>query len=135
MAMLQPLCSERGTMTSTFVSSALALALACSTCTAFAAPKPPVPFQAYGQDQNRGGWDAPPGDLRDIQRQGFHDGIQAARNDFQNRGRMDPDHHGEFRHPPVPPEARDDYRDGYRRGYSVAMNHMQGGGDRGNYPR
>jgi hypothetical protein len=31
----------------------------------------------------------------------------------------------EFRHPPVPPPARDEYRDGFRRGYESAFSHFR----------
>ncbi len=121
-------------MKSYFVAPTLALALLGSSGAAFASvPSQPLAPQAYGQDHDdhhdgdRGGWDAPPGDFRDVQRQGFHDGIEAARNDFQSHQRPDPDHHREFRHPQVSPDVRDSYRDAYRRGYAVAMQHMQGG--------
>ena len=39
----------------------------------------------YGQ----GGWDAPPREFSDIQRQGFHDGIEGARKDIQNHRQPD----------------------------------------------
>src|SRR6202012_530406 len=57
-----------------------ALALALGTtgfvmAEAHSSPQgPPPPGYGYGQDQ--GGWDAPPQEFRDIQRQGFHDGIE-----------------------------------------------------------
>jgi hypothetical protein len=79
---------------------------------------------AYVQDQ--GGWDAPPAEFRDIQRQGFHDGIEGARKDFDHHRAPNVNGREEYRHPHVDPSARDDYRDGFRRGYDVAMQHLQG---------
>jgi len=74
-----------------------------------------------------GGWDAPPRELNEIQRQGFHDGIEGARRDFENHRPMDVNNRDEFRHPHLPPEQREAYRDGFRRGYHVAMDHLMGG--------
>jgi hypothetical protein len=88
------------------------------------APPPP----AYGQGP--GGWDAPPQEFRDIQRQGFHDGIEGARKDFDNHRRPDVNNRDEYRHPHVPSSARADYRDGFRRGYETATSHLMGGGPR-----
>jgi hypothetical protein len=31
----------------------------------------------------------------------------------------------EFRRPPVPPPARDEYREGFRRGYDSAFSHFR----------
>jgi hypothetical protein len=82
--------------------------------------------QAPGYGQGQGGWDQPPSDFRDVQRQGFHDGIEAARRDFDHHHRASADDHEEYRHPHVDRAARDDYRDGFRRGYDAAMRHMGG---------
>lgn len=79
---------------------------------------PPVPY----------GWDAPPQELNDIQRQGFHEGVEAARRDLQMNRHPDMDDHEAFRHPHLPPEQRDAFRDGFRRGYNRAMQHLTGGG-------
>lgn len=86
------------------------------------------PQEGYGQqqqDQNRGGWDAPPQEFRDVQRQGFHDGIEAARSDFQMHRPLSAERRSEFRHPPVPRQVRDEYREGFRRGYSSAFSHFR----------
>lgn len=93
-------------------------------------PQGQGPGQNYGQGygSGQGGWDAPPQEFNNTQRQGFHDGIRAARQDSQAQVRPNPAQHVEFRHPQVPFPARQDYRDSFRRGYSVAMQHMQGGG-------
>jgi hypothetical protein len=71
-----------------------------------------------------GGWDAPPREFREIQRQGFHDGIEGARKDFDHHRAPNVEGRSEYRHPHVPPSARDDYRDGFRRGYEAATNHL-----------
>src|SRR5579863_567614 len=45
------------------------------------------------------GWDAPPQELNDIQRQGFHDGIEGARRDVENHRQPNVENREEFRHP------------------------------------
>jgi len=100
--------------------AALALSLATPAfLTAQNGPPPPPP--------DRGGWDAPPQEFRDVQRQGFRDGIQAGRSDFDRRKQPNVERRKEFRHPPVPPPARDDYRDGFRRGYDSVFSHFHEG--------
>ncbi len=79
----------------------------------------------YGQD--RGAWDVPPQEFSDIQRQGFHDGIEGARRDIQNHRPSDPNNRDEYRHPNVPRELRDAYRDGFRRGYERGFRNLMGG--------
>lgn len=74
------------------------------------------------------GWDTPPQELNEIQRQGFHDGIEGARRDFENHRPPDVENRDEFRHPHVPPDVREAYRDGFRRGYRRAMEHLMGEG-------
>ena len=69
--------------------------------------------------------DRPPAEFRDIQRQGFRDGIEGARKDFDNHREPNVDNREEYRHPHVDRAARDDYREGYRRGYEVGMRHLQ----------
>jgi hypothetical protein len=101
---------------------ALAIALVTPGI-ALAQPYAPSP-QAYGQG---GGWDVPPQEFRDIQRQGFHDGIEGARKDFDNHRRPDVNNRDEYRHPHVPSSARGDYREGFRRGYETAMSHLANG--------
>lgn len=81
--------------------------------------------QGYVQDQP--GWDTPPGEFREVQRQGFHDGIEGARKDFDHHRRPDVNNREEYRHPHVDRAAREDYRAGYRRGYEVAMHHLMSG--------
>jgi hypothetical protein len=95
---------------------------------ASAAPLPQGPAPpGYGQGPG-GGWDAPPQEFQDIQRQGFHDGIEGARKDFDNHRAPNVNNRDEYRHPHVPPSARHDYREGFRRGYQTAVAHMTNGG-------
>jgi hypothetical protein len=106
---------------------ALSLAPALMTAKAYSAtPGPAAP--AYAQDRDHdGGWDAPPSEFREIQREGFHDGIEGARKDFDNHRPPNVNNRDEYRHPHVKPSARDDYREGFRRGYDAATRHLTGG--------
>jgi hypothetical protein len=81
--------------------------------------------QAYGQD--RGGWDAPPGEWNEVQRRAFHDGIEGARRDADNHRRPDVNNRDEYRNPNVPSEYRHAYREGFRRGYDVGVSHLMSG--------
>jgi hypothetical protein len=89
------------------------------------APPPPQEYQQTGPPPQQQ-WDALPSEFNDVQRRGFHDGIEGARRDFDNHRRPDVDNRDEFRHPPVPPEVRGAYREGFRRGYERAMAHLMG---------
>ncbi len=80
---------------------------------------------AYGQASS--GWDTPPQELQDIQRQGFHDGIEGARKDYDNHRKPNVRNRDEYRHPSVSRSARNDYRAGFSRGYDVAMSHLMAG--------
>ena len=80
---------------------------------------------SFGQEP--GGWDVPPQELNEIQRQGFHDGIEGARRDFENHRPANVENRDEYRHPHLAPEQREAYRDGFRRGYNMAMAHLMGG--------
>lgn len=106
-----------------FAVSALALSLGATTggfaAKAFAAP---APASASYQE---GRWDEPPSEYRDAARQGFNDGIEAARRDFETRSHKDADDHDRYRHPNVEREFVDDYRHAFREGYSRAMHHMK----------
>jgi|SRR5580692_6910924 hypothetical protein len=81
--------------------------------------------QTYSQDRS---WDTPPQEFKEIQRQGYHDGIEGARKDYDNHRRPDVNNRDEYRHPHVPDSAKADYREGFRRGYEAAMDHMMEGG-------
>jgi len=97
-----------------------------------------VPAFAVAQDRDDRGkdrdrdrdWNAPPQAFRDIQRQGYHDGIEGARRDYDNHRRPDVSNRDEYRHPHVPESARADYREGFRRGYETAWDHLMNGGRR-----
>jgi hypothetical protein len=108
-----------------FAISILVLSLAAPGVTvskAKAAVPPPSGYIAAPQE--RGGWDVPPYEFREIQRQGYHDGVEGARRDFENHRRPDVNNREEYRHPHVDASARQDYREGFRRGYENAVNHM-----------
>lgn len=88
---------------------------------AWSAPAQPV----AGAYQERG-WEEPPHEFREVQRKGFHDGIEGARKDFDNHRPPNVNNREEYRHPHVDASMRDDYRDGFRRGYELAMEHLAG---------
>ncbi len=79
-----------------------------------------------GYDQGHDGWDRPPAEFREIQRQGFHDGIEGARKDFDHHRAPNVNDRDEYRHPKVSASGREDYREGFRHGYDAAMNHLLG---------
>lgn len=107
-----------------FAAPALALALgATSGGIAMKAYAPPAASPAVSSQEGR--WDEPPSEYRDAQRQGFHDGVEAARHDFETRSHKDADDHDRYRHPQVEREFVDDYRHAFREGYSRAMHHMK----------
>jgi hypothetical protein len=73
-----------------------------------------------------GQWQAP-GAYSEMQRRGFHDGIDGARKDYDNRRRPDPNNRDEYRNPPVPGELRYEYRQGFLRGYEMTASRLWGG--------
>lgn len=81
------------------------------------------------RDRDRGNWEAPPGEFNDIQRRGFHDGVEGARKDVGNHRRPDVNNREEYRNPDVPRGARRAYRDAFRRGYQQGMSHLMGDRD------
>ena len=105
---------------------ALALCIgAPATLKAKASEAQPAPSLAQYQDQDRD-WDRPPDNYRnDAQRRGFHEGIEAARHDFQDRRHADADDHEMYKHPPVEGDARHAFREGFKEGYRRAMEHMR----------
>lgn len=100
-----------------------AFLLLSAPCTYAATPSPQPP----GIGQDRDDWQRPPDAWNDIQRRGFHDGIEGARKDVENHRQPSVDNRDEYRHPDVPPPMRHAYRDAFRRGYNQAMSHMMGG--------
>jgi len=107
------------------VTAAFALAFiavypgAGKACAAPAAPEP----VAFGQER----WEMPPGEFNEVQRRGFHDGVEGAKHDYGNHRNPDVDNREEYRHPDLPSNERDVYRDAFRRGYQQAASHLWGG--------
>jgi hypothetical protein len=85
----------------------------------------PVLVQPLGFGQE-GGWEVPPGEFNEIQRRGFHDGVEGAKRDFGNHRNPDVNNREEYRDPHVEGELREAYRDAFRRGYQVAASHLWG---------
>jgi len=79
-----------------------------------------------GYVQERG-WDAPPPELDEVSRRGFHDGVEGARKDYGNHRRPDVNNREEFRHPHVADRDREAYRNGYARGYQSGVDHLYHG--------
>jgi len=69
-------------------------------------------------------WDQPPPEFKEMERRGFHAGVQAAINDYNHHREPDPESRKEFRNPHVKRSFVEDYRKGFRRGYEDAMRHM-----------
>ena len=86
------------------------------------ASAPGASVASFAQDHDD--WDKPPQEFRDAQRKGFHDGVDAARKDFDHHRRADADDHDQYRHPHVSRDMRDDCRDGFRQGYERATSHL-----------
>src|SRR6201998_2488949 len=105
-----------------FAPSLLALCIASTGALKASAHKAqPLSSAVLSQDR----WDQPPADYRDAQQRGFHEGVEAARKDFDEHRHADADDHEMYKHPPVEGEARKDFRDGFRDGYRRAMDHMK----------
>lgn len=102
------------------VSLGLSAGMMCARANASPAPSA-VSLGAYQERP----WDQPPREYRDVQRQGFQDGIAAAHEDIDRHHDRGAEHHERFRHPPVDRNLRDDYRDGFRRGYDTAWHHWE----------
>jgi len=112
-------------MTKTWLAvSALAISLGATSgglsAKAYATPAPSQP-----QYEGQGRWDEPPSEYRDAERMGFHDGVEAARRDFESRRHRDADDHQAYKHPRVERELVSDYRHAFQEGYSRAMHHMK----------
>lgn len=113
---------------------ALALCMAApATIKAAAHEAQPLPSAAQYQDQYQDrdrDWDRAPDGYRDPQRQGFHEGMEAARRDYMNHRHADADDHDVYKHPPVDERDRGEFRDGFKEGYRRAMDHMKHDRDR-----
>ena len=102
---------------------AFALLMACvNPGRAIASPAPAQPLAA-GQERE---WNIPPSEYNEVQRRGFHDGVEGAKRDRDNGRNPDPNNRDEFRNPHIAPEFREAYRAGFRRGYEVAASHIWG---------
>jgi len=104
-----------------------ALTIALATAAGWMSTKAnaaPLAQPAAGLYQDRP-WDEPPGEFREVQKQGFHEGVEAARHDFERHNHKDADDHDAYRHPHVERSLRDDYREGFKRGYEMAKQHMR----------
>jgi len=84
---------------------------------------PPPPPPDYGHEV----WTNPPAEIQGVEAQGFHDGIEGARKDYENHRPPNVENRDEFRHPPVPHYDREAYRHGFRRGYEVGVEHLMRG--------
>jgi hypothetical protein len=107
-----------------FAFSLLAVSLGTPGFTKARAAEAAPPHPEYSFAQERGQWETPPAEFREVERQGYHDGIEGARRDFDNHRQPDVNNREEYRHPHVEASAREDYREGYRRGYEKAADHL-----------
>lgn len=80
-----------------------------------------APAEGY---QMRWPWDQPPAEFKEMERKGFHDGVQGAIKDYDHHRFPNVENRSEYRHPHVSPSFREDYRKGFRRGYDDAMRHL-----------
>jgi len=78
----------------------------------------------YAQDRR---WEEPPGEFHEIERRGFHDGLEGARRDAGNHRRPDVNNRDEYRHPHVRYRDREAYLRGFERGYRVGVEHFYNG--------
>jgi len=110
-----------------FALPCLAFAVAAILPARAAAPVPSL--QSYGQYGQQGGWDVPPSYFNDIQRRGYHDGVEGARHDYGNHRTPDPNNRDEYRSPSnVSGADRDAYRAAFAQGYNTAAPHLWGTG-------
>jgi hypothetical protein len=109
-----------------FAAVILATGMIAPAATMLAQGPPPPGYGDRGPG-GPGGWDAPPSNFsRDIQRQGFHDGIEGARKDFGNHRRPNVNNRDEYRNYRGP--ERRNYREAFAQGYRVGVQHLMGGG-------
>lgn len=83
------------------------------------APEP----AGLGQDR----WEMPPREFNEIQRRGFHDGIEGARRDYGNHRQPNVNNREEYRNNDMPRDIRRVYKDAFRRGYDMAASHLWNG--------
>ncbi len=70
-------------------------------------------------------WIQPPPEFKEVQRQGFHAGVESAVKDYDHHRYPDYNRPREYRHPHVNEAYRADFRQGFRRGYNDAMHHLE----------
>ena len=105
-----------------FKSGAIAfLTLATSVCVPNLLVAQGPPPSAYHAEA---GWDTPPSEYQAVGRQGYHDGIEGARKDYENHRRPDVNNRDEYKHPHVSGRDRDAYREAYRAGYDRGTDHL-----------
>ncbi len=103
---------------------------AAAFCLAFliallALPATARPQPMFGQDGITSlPWLQPPPEFKEMQRKGFHAGVQAAMKDYDKHRDPDLERHKEYVHPKVDRGFVPDYRDGYKRGYNDAFKHL-----------
>jgi hypothetical protein len=90
----------------------------------FALPRTIHPQPILGQDGITVPWMQPPAEFKDMQKQGFHAGVQAAIKDYDKHRDPDLERHKEYVHPKVDHSFVPDYREGYKRGYNDAFKHL-----------
>lgn len=100
------------------VMAAALLVLPSTYASALQGPPP-----GYGAEP----WASAPPELQGAAAQGFHEGIEGARKDYENHRPPSVENRDEFRHPPVSHRDRDAYRQGFRRGYQVGVDHLMHG--------
>lgn len=59
--------------------------------------------------------------VNEIDQRGYHDGFEAARRDVAQQRPPNMRRHPNFRNPPVPPPAFEDYRHAFRSGYDAFL--------------
>jgi len=105
------------------VATAFALVLLAGysgTQKSMAAPAPDP--AGYGQER----WEMPPGEFNEIQRRGFHDGVEGARRDYGNHRQPDVNNREEYRNSNLPHDVRRVYKEAFRHGYDQAASHLWG---------
>ena len=88
-----------------------------------AAANPAEPAIVFSQERP---WDMPPNEFNEIQRRGFHDGIEGARRDWGNHRPPNVENRDEYRNPNMPRDQAEAYREGFRRGYQVGVSRFYG---------
>ena len=86
-----------------------------------------APMAIVAQGPPPGSWEAPPSEYREVQQQGYRDGVEGARKDYENHRSPSVENRDEYRHPHVPGPDRDAYRAAFRAGYQAGVDHIMHG--------